>query len=443
MAQAYIPAYGGPSAAAGPLGLDAPRASRSVALADPDAFPFIQVVAVKFESDHKKKMTDQDYAEPDAESEAKPASFDPGGSPFPEDWTWKEDPWTRVAKSHPVSHTGGSEVKLNVTVRMEGSWGSARGTLIGRARGAGVPVGMKFVAPSQTFHEGDNSVKVVSSKPLSKGIRKTQFKVSWQVVGSGIHSVPLPSTRPWFLAQIVQSQNEMFVTMGEPQFEDEQEITYGRMAHAVEKAGTAGSTDPHQIVEGMVKAVGFDGRFSGDTWLLARNPGSKADCITIAKYVAAIVKLVGLQGTTKAVVVYPRPKVPIAWEWMSPERPGKMRGFPAPSAVAKLRLLEDVKTGDFKFVEDPFPHDAGKAGLNWPAIFHRTEDRYLRLIDHNGGKNNYEGCVKFTDGKNQTKWYPAGTGLGGFGTLEELMPRVFKTLSWVGNDGSEEVIETY
>ena len=124
------------------------------------------------------------------------------------------------------------------------------------------------------------------------------------------------------LAQVVQSRNELFVTMGEPQFEDELEITYGRMAHAVEKAAAAMSTDPHQIVESIVKSVAFDGRFSGDAWLLARNPGSEADCITISKYVEAIVKLVGLQGTTKAVIIYVRPNGSIRWKWLIPERTG-------------------------------------------------------------------------------------------------------------------------
>ena len=120
------------------------------------------------------------------------------------------------------------------------------------------------------------------------------------------------------------------------------------------------------------------------------------------------------------------------------------RGFPAPAAVEQLRLLEDVKAGDFKTVEDPDPPDPDKAGLNWPLIVHPREDWFLRLIDSLGGKNNYEGCVKFTDDKGQVKWYPAGTGLGGFGRPAELIPRVFQSLSWIANDGQiKETVEVY
>jgi hypothetical protein len=103
-------------------------------------FPFIQVVAVNFESDHEKQMTDKDYALP----EGKTASFESGGAPFTQDWAWKRDSSTVVTQTHPVSHTGDQKVTLGVTVRLEGS--TVKGTLFGRASGDGVPASMKFVA---------------------------------------------------------------------------------------------------------------------------------------------------------------------------------------------------------------------------------------------------------------------------------------------------------
>jgi hypothetical protein len=282
-------------------------------------FPFIQVVAVNFESDHKKRMTDKDYPIP----EGKTASFDSGGAPFAQDWAWKRDSSTLVTQTHPVSHTGDQKVILSVTVRLEGR-STVKGTLFGRASGDGVPAGMKFVAHSQTFHLGEMVVKVESNKALVKQIAKAQFNVDWQVLGPGLHSVPIISSSRWVLAPVVRSQNELFVTMGEPQFEDELEITYGRMAHAVEKANAAMKlvvgTDSQQIVASLASAPQLFGETSGGAWLLARNPGSRADCITICKYIVAIVKLVGLPGTAEAVIVYVQPKVqpkgPIRWKWL-------------------------------------------------------------------------------------------------------------------------------
>ena len=443
MAQAYIPAHGGPSVAVSHLGSEATGATEAPGPvgAGPDGselqFPFIQVVAVKFESDHKKRMTDKDYFGPGGTPDGSEVSYESGGTPFAKDFAWKRDPSTLVTETHPVSHTGDQKVTLSVTVRLKGS-NTVKGTLIGRATGAGVPEGMKFVAHSQIFHLGDMIIEVDSNKRLSKRIEKVQFNVDWQVVGPGLLSVPIISGGPWVLAKAVRSRNELFVTMGEPQYEDELEITYGRMAHAVEKAEAAVSADPHQIVGSIVDSLSnrYDGGFSGDTWLLARNPGSKADCITIAKYVDAILKLIGLPGTAEAVIVYVQPNVRpmgrIRWKWLK--------------TGEKLQLLDDVGKGDFKIVERSSPADPEKAGLNSPVIVHPTEDWYLRLIDDEGDKNIYEGCVKFTDDKGHTKWYPAGLLPGGGGQkLEKVIPRAFKSLSWVSNDGwiREPPVEEY
>jgi hypothetical protein len=65
-----------------------------------------------------------------------------------------------------------------------------------------------------------------------------------------------------------------------------------------------------------------------------------------------------------------------------------------------------VKKEDFTLVERPEPDDPERAGLNLPRIFHPTEDWKLRLLDNKNLPNLYEGCVKFTDDKGQTKWHP-------------------------------------
>jgi hypothetical protein len=107
-----------------------------------------------------------------------------------------------------------------------------------------------------------------------------------------------------------------------------------------------------------------------------------------------------------------------------------------------------VKKEDFTLVERPEPDDPERAGLNLPRIFHPTEDWKLRLLDNKNLPNLYEGCVKFTDDKGQTKWHPGGVlpvPLGAGERLAKVLPRAFKSLSWVGTDDDKhkKTIETY
>ncbi len=430
MRRGYIPTDGGPTSLPGPIGLNpsanAPTAAQMLG-GGPD-FPAIMVVAVEFDSDHKKKMTNKGF------NEVKP-DFTSGGTAFAQQATWEIDPSSVQEKSHPVSHTGNLPVTLIVTVELFEHEGPLKGNLTGKVIGSGLPTGMTFAANGLTFIRGQNKFRVKSNILLGTAIQKVQFTVTWRFTILGMTTVPGYSGKNnIFTSNLNQSTNELFVTLGEPLLINDKEITYGRLAHAVEKVGAKGTTDPHKLVEVLVQGQGFDGDISAthDAWFLAKNPKTNADCITIAKYITAIMQMIGLKGTIKAVIVYVRPKGKFAWHSLVPPDTTTFKGFPVPAAVTKIKLLEDVNKGDFEAVEGPAPSTNNElSGLDKPLVVHKNEPWHLRLMDNQGGQNRFEACVKFTDDKKKTKWYAAGTTKPGFEKLDKIVPSVFKSLSWV------------
>jgi hypothetical protein len=421
MALAYIPADGGPRSLQWPLG-SSDQEFESPSIPGPTGVwlpgflrtKSLRVLAIDFASDHSKKMTDKGYFR-----DTKNGDFEAGGDPFPEEWTHRFDPEFPLARPYPLSHTGGRHVDLYVAVKNDYPH-SVEASLTGSVTGSEVADGMQFVLAERTFPSGTTVVRVISNQPLRMQIQATQFEVKWEFTGprissgassdpSSIHAPPQTTT------------NELFVTLGEPRFNG-QELTYERMAHTVQRLGALGAFDPkhpHQFVDRLVKSVGFDGRVTRGTWWLAINPQLKADCITISKYVAALLQMIGIRGEAKPVIIYARPKKHV-------QRKELIKG--------QDRLLSDLTDADVELVEESSPYDPDFAGLNGPAIIHPRELWRLTLLDDSNHFNNFEGCIKFTPLFGATKWYPGGGGFDGVTDVNLVLPTVFKTLSWIDND---------
>jgi hypothetical protein len=448
MVQAYIPTEGGPHSMDWPLGVfpnsedDAGDAPGPTGISPPDDFlvKSVRVVAIDFESDHRNKMTDKGHS---SGGEKGAGNFEPGGKPFSQDWTYIFNPDFLESKSYPVSHTGDRNVSLLVAVSNEYAK-PVEATLTGWVLNSDVADGMRFVVPDRTFEPGITLVRIISDKPLHKKIQAAEFKVGWEFTGSQVSSRPSPRL---FYAPPMTTTNELFITLGEPLLEGN-EITYERMAHAVQKAGAANHTSAHRIVEALVHSL--EKRFSmeygtSDAWFFARMPNTtiQVDCISIARYVAAILQMVGIRGTVEPVIVYVQPTGPIQWESLVPResdpKKRRIKGFPAPSQVQKLKLLGDVTDKDFEVVEKPNPPAGTSAGLNWPMIFHPRDPWHLMLLDGAENPNAFEGCVKFTPLGGVPKWYPAGTQLVGIDKVQDVIPKTFKSLSWVDDSNKPRV----
>jgi len=70
------------------------------------------VLGINVLSAHRKQMTDKGFDH----DESKPRDYEPGGKPFPGEWSYRFNPDNLEVTARPVSHTGGKKVALLVIV---------------------------------------------------------------------------------------------------------------------------------------------------------------------------------------------------------------------------------------------------------------------------------------------------------------------------------------
>lgn len=426
MAFSYIPSDGGPRSLPWPLNsfaeaVDELSISGPIGTQVPPDFldKALRVVAIEIQSGHAKKMTDKGFSPDDN----KAGDFEPGGKPFAGQWSYRFNPDNLETTAHPVSHTGGRKIELLVAVSNDYER-PIEAALDGLVTSAGGAQGLGFHVSPRTFEPGINLVHIASGTRLPKTIEALKFIVRWQFTGQRLFT-NLDSGRRSIYAPVATTENELFLTRGEPQVEGEA-FTYERLAHAVRKLGEFDTTDPHELVEKVVRSVSFDGRVTRGAWFLAIHPNLAADCITIAKYVSALTQTVGIPGKAEPVIVFAQPKPHVARIELVPGE--------------QMRLIADLKPEDVEAVERPSPDDPERAGLLNPMFVHPRELWRLSLIDRgvNGGHfNNFEGCVKFTPRFGKTRWYPAGGPLSGQDTFADVLPEAFRSLSWIDNDDKQ------
>jgi hypothetical protein len=347
----------------------------------------IKLVSVEFLSDHKL-LKDHD------------ADWDDGGSRF------AKPEWTQ-ARQHPISHTMDKEVEIKVTIEVEPSDACPEtGTLKGEG-----PGGMVFEKKGVNFKPGKQEIQLKSDKKVEKKIQELDFSIDWSTQGTSVSISP------------TKTSNIMFVTMDTPTTPAGRPgITLKRMRHSVKAAGGANSLDPHKIVKHvMSKWSSFNLSVVYDNaWELGDDktypPGHPqagdlvgADCQTIVRHTDKIIKMVGCPGVAEFIVVWAKVPTPTTGE----ENPAYTPNMSSPK----------------QWYNSHRPFDAAKA--RWRAT----------LVDHGGGQNRYEACLKFEHGG--VKKYYAG-GVGQLNNANEVI-KVFKTMSWRDEDTGtvKDTIHTY
>ncbi|GIH14150.1 eCIS core domain-containing protein [Rugosimonospora africana] len=214
--------------------------------------------------------------------------------------------------------------------------------------------------------------------------------------------------------EIARTNHTIFVTNALPI--DPADVTEKRMRTAVDLVGQVvgriGTLDPHSVVRGVMRRWGAYnlgvqlGGQPGDEWKLADDLDTGAQCIDIVRFVNALMRTVGIPGTSTAIVVWARPEDP---------------DTPIPSV---------------------YPH----GGLHGYHTHPSHPDWQAALMDANGCGNNFEAALQFEHG-GTLRYYPGGVSMN----REYLTPldvlHVFQCLAWLSFTGGqvriEEIAKTY
>jgi outer membrane protein OmpA-like peptidoglycan-associated protein len=192
---------------------------------------------------------------------------------------------------------------------------------------------------------------------------------------------------------------DVFVTMAAPRRPDE--VTYRRMAKAVELTGSIHTLDPQDLVHGIMLNFGAYNLHVqyANAWELADNIPRGAQCIDIVRFVMGLIETVGCPGIAEAKLIWAKPTDP-ATAVESPSQGPSLYDYPA----------------------HPL-HPTWQAGL----------------IDANACINNFEAALKFTEGS--TRYYPGGVPLEDHGhkiiyASAQQVLEIFQYLAWSEGAGT-------
>lgn len=95
----------------------------------------------------------------------------------------------------------------------------------------------------------------------------------------------------------------------------------------------------------------------------------------------------------------------------------------------RMQLEKEPTRDDFSVVAEEPTESQVDGGLNRPALIHPNGRWSLILFTASGGQNAFEACLEFTHGGKS--FHPGGVSEDkDFMTPEEVISRVFKSLSW-------------
>jgi hypothetical protein len=226
-------------------------------------------------------------------------------------------------------------------------------------------------------------ISMISSGSLPTRIKAyydlpIRWKITW--LGSKHEFVPVAG-------------HTIFVTMNRPL--EPEEVTYKRMAKAVEIVQQLNTLEPYEIVKGIFQNWNNYtlATYRDNPWELADLPGG-ADCITIVRYALAILKMVGCPGEAEALVIWANPL----------EDPNK-----AIEQNAKERPL----------------------GLHGIGSHPEHSDWSPGLLDGSWHSNMFEAALKF-EHAGKTKYFGGGAGI--YDTAQKVL-EIFRCLAWIKGTG--------
>jgi hypothetical protein len=422
---------GEPRAAAGKRVLSA----RPAAAPTPCDGVTITLARLRFTSDHGL-LTDK--MNPSTSKKSDLDRWLPGGTKYEDidPAEWQRSP----AHDFPISHTKNEKLHLVAEFQVSGPEDASPGegqVVISGDQGYLTFKGSATFTPKNKNKDGGTTVEVhlVADEPLPDRVQKISRKFTWEVTACG---------RTF---QGRSGPHRIYVTFGTPAPEadlppfPEEPLgaTLKRMDKAVELTHPHDSTDPveaeigttppkkitltrpHAIVAGLsgsfphyelranksLKAFSHPDYLNslGGAWPMADYMEDSGECQAIVRFVRDILKQVGVPGTIEIKYVYADPAHP-------------KTGVEADAGDAydntPLALVDQpVKDSDIGKV---FP----------PSHTHLSGGRVSM------GFNNYEACMKFTDG-GQALYYPGGTEGSLWETPDQVLSGSFYALVKVEN----------
>ena len=326
----------------------------------------------------------------------------------PPDWT--------PAGNHPVSHTGGEKLRLELLLTLQ-SPGEGTGPLALLGKG---PQELTLARQGISLGPGSTAVEVVSARPLEKRIAKLSLEIRWSLSGGATLSPD-------------RSGNLVYVTMGRPR-EDRQDhwqedgVTLKRMDRAVTWVEPMHTTEPHAIIEAlMAKFPHYALRPSpevprvyhhptyfnnaGGAWPMSDHVAASGECQAIVRLIRGILRQLGVPGKARVLVV-----------WGDPEIDGGRKAVSADWEERPSGGLDRTKMVNGQRWLATLVDEAVEEGKTYPASSTPQPDGGA-----SPGFNRYEACLEFTHG-GKTRYYA-----GGAGVLEtrEAVLTVFWGLVWV------------
>lgn len=299
------------------------------------------------------------------------------GSPYGEP-EWRINERSQIV-SHPISHTMDRNIDIDV------------GLNVLPVTAPSAPIALRGVSNlpflnfdfSGSLQGGLNrTVSMTSSGKIPPAIenykdQEIRWKMKWQ---------------DWE-HEIGRTKHTVFVTMADPA--QPTEVTYKRMNLAVGIVAPSHSLDPHTIVADIMKnwnkynlAIYYE-----NPWELADDIKAGAQCITIVKFVKAIIETIGCPGVAQAVTISAREG----------------------AAGTPIEQICPVCPG-----------------LNVPSSHPGHHNWILALLDSAWHANTFEAALKFSYG-GVLKYYPGGVD-GVLSTPEEVL-QVFQCLAWITPTG--------
>lgn len=282
--------------------------------------------------------------------------------------------------SNPISHNKGETVRAELNLNV-------------------LPLAAPSAPVTLRGESDDPALSFAFSGSLQGGMNQKLLLDATSPLPGEIKMIPQKQIR-WIMKwndwdrEIARSSHTVFVTMDRPL--NSSEVTYKRMAKAVEIIGALHTLVPHDIVKGIMRnwnVYNLGKIYGNDFWELADNIADGAQCIDLVRFVMGLIQTVGCPGTATPLIIWAHPSAP---------------GVP---------------------IETVYGTGGGMSSLGGRPDH---PDWFVTLLDGDFHSNNFEAALKFDHG-GVLAYYPGGVNAV-FSTALEVL-HVFNCMAWIRGTG--------
>jgi hypothetical protein len=283
--------------------------------------------------------------------------------------------------SHPISQTKGTRVEAELNLNVLPATPAAESITIEGKSDVGL---LDFYYTGTILGGLNRRVSLTSTRSLPDTIAAFNDEhIVWTIQWHGSTHRIAPA-----------AGHTVFVTMDKPRRPEE--VTFKRMAKAIEIIGDLGTLDPHEIVTGIMSnwnVYDLAVPMRGNIWTFADEIAIGGQCIDIVRFVMALIEMVGCPGEAAPVVVWAHPN-----------------------------------SAD-KAIEQIFE---GPVGLHTVGPHKDHGDWGVGLLDAGWKSNAYEAALKFSH-SGRLAYYPGGVDAI-FSNKQEVL-EIFRCLAWLKSTG--------